>query len=205
MESGFSYERSDGSNWLYSHPSALFKYGMAPALELRFVWQISSRRSEDGIKTGLPPVALGFKLNVQEESDAVPATSLLVHLAIPGAASKSFKSARYAPSIRLAMQNTISEISSLGYNIGVEWDGESSYPAYIYTLVSGFSLSESTGGYVEFYGFLSKPGKPAHLADLGITFLLRPNIMADCSGGIGLTKSAADYFLALGFSIRLPE
>jgi len=50
------------------------------------------------------------------------------------------------------MQHTLSKRFTLGYNLGYEWDGESSNPNFIYTLTTGITITEKLGGYVEVFG-----------------------------------------------------
>jgi hypothetical protein len=103
------------------------------------------------------------------------------------------------------MQHGLSDRVSLGYNLGAEWDGETADPIFIYTLTTGFSLTEKIGAYTELYGFAPQHARADHRADLGFTFLLKQNMMFDISGGFGLSPNAPDYYFSVGYSIRLRD
>jgi hypothetical protein len=203
IESGFSFERANSAISTLAHPSVLCKYGIRDLFEFRLVWEIASNSIGQDRTTGLNPVAVGFKVRLLEESGITPKTSLIAHVSLPHLASAGFKARYYAPAARLSMQHTLTETLSLGYNLGIEWDGVSTDPTYIYTLAAGFSLAEPLGCYAEIYGFAPQSEAAQHLADAGLTYLIQNNLMVDISAGIGISSNAPDFFLALGFSVRL--
>ncbi len=84
-----------------------------------------------------------------------------------------------------------------------EWDGETPDATFLYTLTTGFSLSEKLGCYVEVYGFAPQNDTADHRFDGGFTYLISDNFMIDASGGFGITENAPDYYTAFGFSFRL--
>jgi hypothetical protein len=116
--------------------------------------------------------------------------------------SNDFHTQYIAPSFRFTMQHTLTERISLAYNLGMEWDGETAKHTYIYTLTTGFGLTEKLGCYIELYGFISNYEKPDHRCDGGFTYLVTNNFMIDLSGGIGITENAPDGYLSLGISYR---
>ena len=103
------------------------------------------------------------------------------------------------------MQHTLSDKYSIGYNPGLEWDGESPYPIFLYTFSNDFSISDRISAFIEIYGFAPQKSKVDHRFDYGLSYLLRPNVLLDFSGGIGLSSNAPNYFFALGFSFRLKD
>ena len=203
MENGFSFEQTDDKTQSYFHPSSLLKYGINNQLELRLITESTTIHSGSQSLTGLSPIKVGFKINMVQDNGIIPRTSFITHLTIPYFASDNFKSTYFAPSFRFTMQHELTEKLGLGYNLGAEWDGESAEPIFIYTLTTGYSFTSKAGGYIELYGFAPQKSQPDHRFDCGFIYLLRPNILLDISGGIGLTDNAQKYYLALGFSFRL--
>jgi hypothetical protein len=116
---------------------------------------------------------------------------------------QSIKHDFYAPEFRFTMQHTLSDKFSLGYNLGSEWDGFTAAPTFIYTLTTGYAISEKMGSYVELFGFGPQKDKANHNFDGGITYLINHNFMLDLSSGVGLTANAPDYYIAFGFSYRM--
>ena len=188
-------------------PTLLSKYGLSKRIELRLITSIkrfSVLQIPSGTiyETGLEPIELGTKIALTEEKKWIPKTSLLFHVAIPGFASKNLQADHLAPNFRFSMQNTISKILGIGYNIGAEWDGFSAQPAWIYTLSPGFNIGEKWYAYIEVFGSITKNEIPQHNIDGGIAFYVNDNIKLDLSSGFGLTKTSPDWYLAIGGSIR---
>jgi hypothetical protein len=154
---------------------------------------------------GLNPVMIGMKILLIEERDKIPQVSLIGHMSLPRVASPDFAATYFAPSFRFTIQHSLTEKISLGYNLGAQWDSETAVPTFIYTLVTGFSLAEKIGAYIEAYGFAPQYSMPDHRIDGGFTFCPKSNMQFDLSGGIGLSDNAPDFYGSLGFSMRLPK
>ena len=205
LESGINFEKINKDEKSFVHPAILWKYGVNEKVELRLITEVTTVENYQLKITGLNPVTVGFKVNLAKEKGILPTTSFIGHLTIPGIASNKLKATYFAPAFRFTMQHTITDKISLGYNLGAEWDGESPEPTFIYTITTGFSLTEKTGAYIEAYGFVPQKSKADHRLDGGFTFLLQQNIMVDISGGIGIASNAPKYYCSIGFSIRLPN
>ena len=135
----------------------------------------------------------------------LPSPSFIGNLSIPKFASEDHKATYYATAFRFTMQHTLSKDLALGYNLGARWDGESPEPEFVYTLTTGYSISERWSTYIEVYGFAPQRSSAEHSFDGGFSYLFQQNLSMDISGGFGLTDNAPDYFMALGFSFRLPN
>jgi hypothetical protein len=205
IETGFVRERTDPSTKTYVNPSVLWKYGVNNVFELRLITEMNTIKQSGSSISGLVPVALGFKVKISEEKGILPRTSLIAHLNMRSWASKEFMAEKYAPDFRFTMQHTLSEKFSLGYNLGMEWDGEESVPEYIYTLTTGFQATEKLGMYVELYGFAAERHTADHRFDAGITFLAAPWLLLDVSGGVGISKIAPQNFFGAGFTVRFHQ
>lgn len=206
-ELGFNIERSDGLTTII-HPTALWKYGLIERFELRLITQVQSQETPlqipagNKIKTGLVPVTIGGKLALFEEKGLLPKTSVITHVSLPRFASKFYHAARLAPEFRFTMQHTLSENVGLGYNLGMEWDGESTSPFYIYTFGPGFNIGKRVYAYVELFGDFQRYSNPTHNFDAGIAYYISDNMKADLSSGLSLTTSR-QYYVAVGFSFRI--
>jgi hypothetical protein len=201
-ENGFVYEHIDRDNKGIVLPSILWKCGINKNVELRLITEVNSMKAFGKTTTGFVPTIIGFKTKICEEKGLVPDIGFIGHLAIPSAASKEFKASYYAPSFRFNMQHTLSKDFTLAYNLGAEWDGETPEPTFIYTLTTGYSITEKLGAYVELYGFAPQNNMPDHRADGGFTYLITNDVMVDVSGGVGITKESPINYFALGFSYR---
>ena len=203
VETGFSYEQSDKNSSSLIAPTVLWKYGVNENFELRLITTVTTLNDSIGNKTGLNPVAAGFKVGLSEEIGIFPKTSFIGHLSVPDWASNNFKVYNYAASFRFTMQHTWHDKLSLGYNIGAAWDGESPQATFLYTMTTSYAITAILGAYIEIYGFAPENATSFHSIDGGVTYLLSNNAMIDLSAGFGVTENAPDYFVSAGFSFRI--
>jgi len=202
IETGFLYEKTDENSSYLAHPTTLLRWGLTRNFELRLIGELVSMRTAPSKTSGLDPMALGFKVKLAEEKGLIPATALICHLNFPFVATEQLKGTYHSPDFRFTMQHTLSESLSLSYNLGMEWDTEFNKSSYIYTLTTGYSISEKFGCYAELYGFLPQNSDGIHSFDAGITYLPKPNLQFDISASYGLTQTASEYYISLGVSYR---
>lgn len=202
LENGFSYEKTDSETSQIVAPTILTRFGINDHFELRLITELGIEDHFSSTISGINPVLIGFKTQLFKEKGIIPITSFIGHIGIPKLGSKQLQTSYYAPEFRFTMQHTVSERQSLSYNLGAEWNGESPEPTFIYTLTTGYSLTEKMGAYVELYGFVPQIQQPDHRFDAGITYLLNTNHQLDVSGGFGLSAISPKYYLALGYSFR---
>jgi Putative MetA-pathway of phenol degradation len=201
-ENGLTYEKIKAECKAIAYPSILWKYGISKNTEFRLITEFVSEKEFSKEKKGLTPITVGFKTKIAEEKGLLPLISFIGHLSIPHWASAEMKANYYAPSFRFTMQHTLSDRFTLAYNLGAEWDGETPQATFIYTLTSGYSITEKLGAYLEIYGFAPQQQRADHRFDGGFTYLITPNVMVDVSGGLGLTENAPESYMSLGFSYR---
>lgn len=202
-EAGFNRENYKGGKRQIVHPTTLLKYGLNNRFELRLEASpyTESTRYLSPKQTKLEPVEIGTKIRLFEEKGSLPKTSLIAAVGLPFAASKEYRAAAPLYSMRLTMQNTVSETVALGYNIGIEKDVEGT-TSLIYTFAPGFNIGTRWYAYIEVFGSFSATAE--HNVDGGIAFNPSADTKIDLSGGFGLGNSPLKNYLALGFSFRLP-
>ena len=201
-ESGFNIENVSADRQLLTTPTVLWKYGVNKKFELRFITELITDKNNSDKFTGLAPVTFGFKTALFEEKGIIPKTSFIGHITTATMGSEKLQTKYIAPSFRFTMQHTISDKMVLAYNLGAEWNGEAAAQTYIYTLTTGFSLTEKLGMYTELYGFKTAYTKADHRFDGGFTYLINDDFIADISGGFRLTDNAPKNYISLGLSYR---
>ena len=204
-EVGFNYEKN-GDLHVLVHPTVLWKYGACKRFEFRLITEFVSAETPllvpDGneIETGLLPVKIGGKISLWEEKGLLPKTSFIFHIAPSNIGSKKFYTSQWAPNCVLTMQHTLSENIGLGYNLGLEFDGESDSPSWVYTIAPGFNIGKNWYGYIEMFGAVKKNEEPHHNVDAGLAYFFSDNTKIDISSGFSLSD---DYwYSAIGFSFR---
>lgn len=203
IETGFSFQKNEANSTTQTLPSTLWKYGINDHFELRLITEFTNEKIFDKKVSGFNPILIGCKIKIADEKGIVPKMSFIGHISLPNAASKEFKSEYFAPEFRFVMQHTLSKKMSFSYNLGAEWDGFSPEPTFIYTVATGYSITEKIGSYIELFGFAPQQQTANHNFDGGFTYLISPNFMVDASAGVGITENAPDHYWALGFSFRL--
>jgi hypothetical protein len=221
IEGGFGFSRfeQDGESLeVTSFPATLVRVGLDHNIELRLEWagMINESRQEEGAggdDTGTGSMTLGAKIKLREERGAAPQLALLADAALP-TGSRSLRTERIDPGLRLAGSHTLTDRLGLGYNAGVaaasleDESGETdTHGLGRYSAALAIGINERWASFVELYGFvpLSGPEPTTHLFDAGITCLSSKNVQLDFSAGLGLTDDAEDWFVGAGISFRLPR
>ncbi|MGQ8338798.1 transporter [Sunxiuqinia sp. A32] len=213
IETGFLMENTktslfDQKSFVYN--TTLLRYGLLKNFELRLGLEYLGEKEKinstgnTNTTSGLSPLYTGFKVKIADENGWKPEVAFLGGLVLPFTADEDFKTKFSAADIRFAFSHTLSDKISFGYNLGAEWDGETAIPAYFYSIALGTGITDKLGAFIENYGWLPEMGKAEHLIDAGFTYLIRPNLQLDVSGGLGLQNSI-DSFMSLGLSYRLPN
>ena len=211
-ESGFIREQDksgDVSTTNYLFNTSLIRYGLSDLLELRLQIEYAGQKIEHSsasfLTEGLNPVVVGTKFFLCDPSGLIPQSSVSLSLTLPYFGASEFRPTHIAPSIFFLFENEFSERISLGYNLGLQWDGTNQNATSVVTASLGISLSERVNVFLEAYSFAARSSGPDHRADAGLSVLVLQNLMLDASGGVGLNALAPDSFVSFGFSWRLPN
>jgi len=202
IENGFLIENVSEREQAFSYPSLLLKYGVNDKFELRLISELISVKLGTDVYTGISPLTIGFKTILCKEKGIIPLTSFIGHITTSKTGNKAFNTSYLAPAFRFTMQHSLSNRFSLGYNLGYEWDGESSNPNFIYTLTTGVSITNKIGGYVEFFGNSQNKIFSENKFDGGFTYLISDDFMIDASGGFDIVNYNHTNFFSFGFSYR---
>ena len=213
IETGAFYEETEEGDVLSKNTTfntTLLRIGLLERMELRIGWDFTEIKREintielNTIDNGLSPLLFGAKVNITEEKGLLPEIGLIGHIFLPFTASSDFKPETTGVDFRFSFAHTLSESSSLSYNIGAEWGDDSPEAAYIYTLAYGYSITDRFGIYAELYGDFPEDDKANHLWDAGLTYLINNSIQLDATVGSGI-NNGQKILLSGGLSIRLPK
>ena len=191
-----------------TYNTTLLRFGLLENLELRLGWNFVEQRNklstaqEEFIQSGLSPLLLGMKVNISQEKGWLPTIGLIGHLFLPFTASDDFKPQNTSVDFRFAFDHTLSDSSSIAYNLGAQWEADTPGAAYIYTLAYGYSLTDSFGLYAELYGDIPENNSANHYWDAGLTYLVLPNLQLDATVGTSITEGQ-DILVSAGFSYRI--
>jgi len=211
IETGGLYESFEENNIKsenYTYNTTLVRYGILDNMELRLGWDFVEGTTKingnklDNVTTGFSPLLLGVKVDVAEEKGAMPEIALIGHVFPVFSASQDYRPEYTSVDFRFSLSHTLSETSSLGYNLGAEWGNDSPEAAAIYTLAYGYSISENFGFYAELYGDLPEDNSANHYWDAGFTYLVSNDLQLDAYVGTSIT-TGQDLLLGIGASYRI--
>ncbi|TWO33878.1 transporter [Seonamhaeicola sediminis] len=212
VETGAFYEsfKEDNSKFEnFTLNTTLIRIGLIDNLELRLGWDFNestttiSNMKLDNIMSGFSPLLFGAKVNIANEKGCFPEIGLIGHLFLPFTAGTDYKTETTGVDFRFSFAHTLSETTSLSYNIGAQWGDDSSEAAYIYTIAYGIGITEKLGAYAELYGDLPENNSANHFWDAGLTYLISDSVQLDATVGTSITKGQ-DILLSGGVSFRIP-
>jgi hypothetical protein len=207
IEGGWTTEGS-GDARAHSIGEILARIGIGHRFELRVEpgsWVSAENRADTDV-SGLDDAAMGLKAVLFEAGPAgTPDAALLLSVSLPTGAEKIGEE-EVQPEARLALGWTLSEAWSLGTNVG--WgrpvDGGRRFDQAVGSVALGRALGGPWGAFLELYGLApaGPGGGDAAYVDGGLTLGLGPDAQLDLRVGSGVTDTAADWFLGLGFARR---
>lgn len=214
VETGAFFEEVDKDGIKHKSKTfntTLLRYGLLENLEFRLGFSFTEINRElnnmklNDMASGFSPLALGVKIGVTEEKGFLPEIAFLSHVNFPFLASTDFKTKSTGIDFRFSFAHTIGEKSSLGYNLGMAWDGYVTTANFVYTIAYGYSISDKVGTFLEIYGDLPEDSYFNHFWDAGFTYLIDNNFQLDISTGTGITQKIQDIYISAGISFRIPE
>lgn len=213
IETGFFYESFKDNSVkaeTIGYNTTLLRYGVLKNFEIRLGWNFEEgRTSENGVRnqdvsSGFSPLLLGMKIEIVKEKGLMPEIGFLGHLSLPFLAASDYRPETTGVDFRFSFGHTLSEKSSIAYNLGAQWGNDSSEAAYVYTFVYGYSIIEKLGAYVEVYGDLPEDNRANHYWDAGFTYGIKNNLQVDATVGRSFSEGQ-DILLGAGVSFRFPK
>ena len=205
-----TFENNGTTQESFVYNTTLLRYGLLDNFEIRVGWNLVEDRVrfndilDTPTTSGFSPLLLGMKVEITEEKGWIPEVALIGHIFLPFTASSDFKPEFTSTDFRFSLSHTINERSSIGYNIGAQWEADSPEAAYVYTLAYGYAITDRWGFYVEAYGDLPEDSRANHFVDGGMTYLLKPLIQLDAYIGTGITEGQ-DLLVGVGVSFRIDK
>jgi len=199
LEAGYQFSGNNGSSSTDEHsvPNALLRFGLRDNFELQLNWSgYTSTKSSGGETSGYSDASLGVKWQFLQ-SDKKIVAALFVGVSMPlGSGGQSSGSTDPEAALFWSYQGAL------------DWFGTSKISVtddkYKLENAAGinFSLGEITGAFVEYKGTFPEGVGPAHDLNMGLTWLLNPELQIDLHGTAGLNSRATDYVIGTGIALR---
>jgi len=203
IETGFVYENLIENNTgveNYSVAGTLIRYGVLDNIESRFGLGYFIRKADVSVYD-FDDLLAGLKINLLKEDPDPLDFGLMFHVVVPAASIIGFRFIE--PELILALSQSLSERFSISANLGGSWNNQFSEIFYLYTVATGYSLTDKSAAFIEFYGNLSSVFSPVLNIDGGFTHFLSDNLQLDISGGKGITGTDSFWFVSAGASYRI--
>ena len=197
-ENGFGFESDNGVPSITLN-STIVRYGIFENVELRVGtdFLMFDDGQSPNLTFGMNPLTIGTKIKVYDGTDVLPSVGLLAEFHSPRLGSKDLLPSHLAPSMYLLFENDINDWFYVCYNVGAEWDGDSSAPTTFLSLCLGFSLTESLGTFIESANYFCLGNDNLYLTEFGITWLASRRVQLDLSADLDL-KNMGKFFAVGG-------
>jgi len=198
-ENGFAETTSQGLR-TYDGPETLLRFGVASKTELRLV--APNYFGQVGGASGFGDVTIGMKqqLGPVHGFDV----SLILSLSMPSGAD-AFSSHGFDPSVQLPWSRSLPRNWTAAGMLSVYFPttGDRRNVTGETTFLVDRQLTKTWDAYVEYAGSLPQQGGPRHLLHFGTAYKPAPQHQLDFHVGVGLSRSAVDHFVGVGYSFRL--
>ncbi len=153
--------------------------------------------------------SIGFKLQLAHASEvrsaAHPDLALIGSISLPTGAT-SMRSDRLQPTFKLCSAWELSEKTGLSANLiwSYQQGTGGSFSQFGGSISAAHSLNERMGVYLEYFGFLpsDRGGPNQNFVDVGITYLVTPNLQYDARLGRGMNSASNEFFAGVGAAVR---
>ncbi|UOR05097.1 transporter [Hymenobacter aerilatus] len=202
LEGGLRYQEGRSSR-TYNYPTLTVRYGLLDRVELRlgtgFEASVpsSSRQRQRGV--GAPEV--GTRVYLWDEKGVLPQAAFTATATLP-VGKKELRPTSPEARMRLGLSNSLTDDLTLTYTYGYGWVQNATEQKYAVKLAA--RLSKQFSVYGEAFGTTETRSRPDNEVDMGLLWLVRPNLQLDIAGGAGISSAAPAYFITTGASIRLP-
>jgi hypothetical protein len=216
LESSYSYIDNRGSADTHSFPELLWRYGVAPGIELRLGWNfevggggnvISNNEGAEGLfEPGVnreSRALYGLKVKVSDQSGWIPRSAMIVEGFTPtsGEAKATQMAATYTYGWELPNQWRLD--SAMRFATGRE-DGAMTQ-RWAPSVVLRVPLDERWQVHAEYFGNFSQGGDMTAARAFfspGGHYMLTSNLELGLRIGWGITEQAAPFFANVGFGWR---
>lgn len=201
-DNGFAFESSPDGSQTFTLNSTMLRFGIFENMELRVGTDFLMYRNDNLSKLtfGVAPLSIGTKLKVYEGAGVLPAIGLLAELKSSHVGSKDLLPSHLAPAMYLLFENTVSDWFSIGYNAGLEWNGETATPTTFLALALIFNVSNSVSTFVETYNYLHPVEDNKYMTEFGVTWLVSRRVQLDLEADLDFKNLGKYYSVGCGIA-----
>lgn len=212
-ETGFSHEwnrRNGAHERTWTINTSTFRLGVTHNAELRLQIDESATHTPEGNYAGISTMAVGTKIKVFEGAKALPKVAFLANFLLPGGNNSNYLPQHVGIQTHLLFENTLSDLFSLGYDVGVEWSGDTSNPDVFFGACLNYQPTDRLSFFVESYNRYNsqrqddwaKPGRTSHfdcMAEIGGAYMVSPRVQLNIFSDFSLNEPSK--YNTIGFGL----
>ncbi len=204
FEFGATYDsfNKKNSNIYGQNYAGIVRYGLLENLEVNMAFGYG-RLSGDGLSTnrGLTALTPGIKIGVAEEDGSFPQMEFEGKITLPWFGDEAFRPADAEPYFNFNFANTISDLWTINYGVGMFWEGSEEAGLYGFMLIRTFTPKISA--YAEHYGNIRGDINLEPHLGIGLMYLVNNKMQVDFSLDIGRDDGAVLRFFDIGLATML--
>ncbi|HEY9542659.1 transporter, partial [Prevotella sp.] len=184
-ETGFAHEwnrRNGAHERTWTINTSTFRWGLTRNAELRLQLDESATHTPEGSYAGISTAAIGTKIKMFDGAGALPKVAFLGTLLIPGGSHSDYLPPHVGIQTHLLFENELSDLFSLGYDIGAEWSGNTDNPDAFFGVCLTYQPDDKLSFFVESYNRYNsqkqddwaKPGHGSHfncMSEVGASYM----------------------------------
>lgn len=188
--------------------STIFRYGINDKIELRFGGEFFSGKTilnntQTDIQ-GLRNVFIGSKFQLLRNDEIITNAALITELGLPFG-NENLRHDGFDPKLILTAERFFSGNFLFRVNLSAANDSKLGKNIYGFSFQINCELSRYAGIFAEYFSNITGNEKAQNNLAFGFVYLVRKNILADCSAGRIVSTSNANWFGKFGVSVRLPD
>lgn len=204
FEFGANYNNYNKKNFNINgqNYAGMLRYGLLENLELNMGFGIA-RVAGDGFDNirGLSALSTGAKIGIAKEDGAIPRIEFEGRIALPWFGKKAFRPGDAEPNFNFNFANTINDLWTINYAVGMFWEGGEEAGYYGFMLTHNFSPQFRF--FAEHYGNIrGDVNLEPHIA-IGLMYLVNDKLQIDFSIDAGRDDGAVFTFFDIGLATML--
>lgn len=213
-ETGMSHEwnrRNGAHERTWTVNTSMFRMGLTDNTELRFQIDECFTHTPGDNYSGIANAAIGTKIRIFNGWKALPKVSFLGTFLLPGGESSHYLPPHLGIQTHLLFENSISDILTLGYDIGTEWSGDTTNPDVFFGLCVNLQATDRLAFFIESYNRYNAekqddwaaPGHSSHfncMTELGASYMVTPRLQINMYGDFNFNEPTKYANLGVGMA-----
>jgi len=145
---------------------------------------------------GIEPVLIGANYQLLRDTYNSPSVIIFAQCAIPFLATKDFTINHLAPVVQIDFQEAVHKKWIFGLSNGLQWDGFSTSPSFIYNANTSYSFTKKWTVTVECFGFIGN-NLPQNNLDASVDYVINDLVQFGITAGAGISSAAPKNYFAV--------